>query len=233
MIINPELLSAKCRKCEEQCGGLAKRALTVENLRHVPAKCFIGEVDLEEGDKQLISNHRREGWQIAMIDCLTESELTCLYETIGRKKSIHYSTNQNPWLKRTAELYEWKHQRKPDANEFDAAYGLNKERYRLAYTLLFPEHIIINDTAKPKNIDTFREFLTQADRVAAENILKYKEDGACPSFRIRMSDAETLKVSCNLSYVRAVFDPVSYALEPTLEYLHKRIPEAIQTLIQK
>ena len=223
-------LNPRCATCQEVCMGLAKRVLEISDIGSVPAKCFIGEVDLEEGDRKLISNHKREGWQIALIDCLKDEELTRLYETIGRKKPIHYATNQNPWLTRTEELYKWKHQKKPDASEFDEAYGLNKERYRIAYTLMFPEHVSINDTAKPENIITFREFLMQADRIAKENIAKYKEDGACPSFRTRMADAETLRVSCNLSYVRAIFDPVNYALEPAIEYLHRRIPEAIQTL---
>jgi len=198
----------KCRQCDHNCGGLAKRALTLNEFSRVPAECFIAEIDLEEEDKKLISNHKREGAHIAMIDSLLETELISIQRTVGPVDAIHYHDNEIPWVNRTMELYKWTHAgREPSAEEFEMTFALNNPRYRAGYMLLFPEMIQINPNSTPTNQEKLKMFLEKASEVAMKNIEKYNHMGACHLFRTRIRDAELNGKIYVPSYTKAIFDP--------------------------
>jgi hypothetical protein len=188
-MIDPPLLSPGCRDCQNFCGGLAKKLLTIDDLTPVPVRCFINEVDLSEGDKRVISNPRREGWQVALIDCLKESELIHLQHSVGSIDTAFYTKNQRTWVETALHFWREQNKRDPTAGEIEKIYAQHNARYRAEFMLLFPEMTKVNPKATEEGRDKLRKFLGKADEIVAENIKQYGYIGACHLFRIQMAKA--------------------------------------------
>lgn len=202
------IIPEKCKECSK-CHGLEKRIHTIEQLEPIPAECFIAELNLEDDDKREITNHRREGAHIALIDSILTTELETLQTTVAPLDMPHYLFNQRPWFKRTDELYRVVNRKDPSQDELDAAYAPNNPRYRVAYALLFPELVSIRPEATEPDVTKFAKFLLKADEIADLNIKKFGFMGACHLFRIQLAAAQRQGVPYRPSYTRSIFRPES------------------------
>lgn len=200
-------ISEKCQSCDHSCGGLGKNLFTVEELAPIPAACFVDEVDLSEGDKKIISNPKRDGALVALIDSLLYEEQVTLQTAIGSKSLQHYVYNETVWVKTAMYFFGEKNHREPSADEFLELNKTNDPKYRLEYMLLFPHFIRINEKARPEQIDKLRTFLKKADEVAAENIYRHGFNGACGLFTVLMMAAQNQGSAYTPSYTKAIFEP--------------------------
>lgn len=198
-------MPAKCIECN-RCHGLERGTHTIDQLESIPAECFIAELDLEENERREITNHRREGAHIALIDSLLREELEALQTTVEPIDPPHYQFNQRPWLKRTDELYRVANQRDPTAEELHDAYALNNSRYRVAYTLLFPELVTLSKTSSEPGRVKLIKFLQKADEITRLNISKHGYMGACHLFRIQLAMAHRTGAPFMPSYVTTVIE---------------------------
>ena len=197
-------ISPKCKECGYSCGGIGKNLLTIDELARVPARCFVDEVDLTEGDKKIITHPRRDGAYIALIDSLIEREQKALQETVGFVDSPHYIFNQTVWVNTSKYLFGKEHNRDPSSEELEAMYDKNNPRYRLEYMFLFPEMMEINPKATIEKLDKFRKFLSKGDEVAVENITRFKFVGACHTFRNQIIRAQKNGVPFIPSYTKVI-----------------------------
>jgi hypothetical protein len=201
-------IGEKCRTCDHSCGGLGKNLFTVEELTFIPPICFVDEVDLNDADKRLITNHQREGWQIAMIDALTWEELEKLRMSIDIIDQPHYRFNQKPWTQRAIDIFTWDHRGQiPTVDEQFEMNCRNDPRYRIEYMLLFPEMTGVSSYAQSNGHHIkLRKFLEKADEVIWENIKVNRYMGAPHIFRTHMREAEIRGISYKPSYTRVLFD---------------------------
>lgn len=204
-------ISENCKECDHSCGGIGKNLLTVEELSPIPAKCFVDEIDLTEGDKKIISNPRRDGALVALIDSLLYEEQIALQRTIAKKEGMEYSThylyNEDVWVKTAHYFFTEKHGRAPTADELFNLNEINDPKYRIEYLLLFPHMVKINERATHEKITKLGTFLKKADEVVEENIRRYGFNGACGFFTSVMEIAKELGKTYTPSYTNAIFEP--------------------------
>jgi hypothetical protein len=205
-----KLLSPKCAGCISPegplCGGIGKNILTVEELMPIPARCFVDELDLSEGDKKIITHPRRDGAYIALIDSLLEEEQEALQETVGFIDLGHYNFNQLIWVNTAKYLFGKEHNREPTEEEILSLYDKNNPRYRLEYMFLFPEMMEKNPKASLERIEKFRKFLSKGDEIAVENINRYRFNGACHTFRSQMRRAQIKGEPFIPSYTKVILE---------------------------
>lgn len=197
----------KCKTCNNSCSGIGKNLLTIEELDPIPARCFVDEIDLNEGDRKIISNPKRDGAIVSLIDSLLYEEQVTLQTAIGSKDLPHYVYNETVWVKTAMYFFGEKNHREPTAEEFLDLNKTNDPKYRLEYMLLFPHFIKINERARPEQIDKLKIFLKKADEVAAENIYRHGFNGACGLFTFLMMDAQNKGKTYTPSYTKAIFQP--------------------------
>jgi len=181
--------SPKCRECGCMCGGIGKNLLTVEDLAPVPAKCFVEEVDLDEGDKILIANIKRDGALVALIDSLAYSEQKELQSSVGCINMPHYLYNETTWVATAKYFFGKENGREPTADELFELNVKNDPKYRAEYMLLFPHMIRVHERITPEKITKLEKFLAKAEEVVTENIRKHGFNGACGYFTVQMAEA--------------------------------------------
>jgi hypothetical protein len=203
---NANQVSPKCQACNYLCGGIGKGLLTIEEIGRVPSKCFVEEVDLTEEDKKIISNYKRDGALVALIDSLIYEEQQKLQSSISCVDKPHYIYNERGWVDTAKYFFGKQYGREPSADELFELNVKNDPKYRIQYTLLFPHMIDINDQITPENLSKLTTFLKKADDVAAENIKKYGFNGACGLFTMQMIKARQRNRPFVPNYERIIID---------------------------